>query len=270
MVNKWWQEVCATLVVVDLDLSWAAPSLEASYGWGRATDDALKVMLPRFRALRTVNVAGHSRLSNAGIMTLGTNYDGATDGAAAATAAADNVDDDNAGSAGADDGSCNSDSAADSSLQWEPGTGVTSTMIPKVTSTVNATLARSAAVTTSSSAASTSASRRPALTSSPLVSANLQHVWELTNHGLIALAGGAPAITRLEIAYCSRLTERGIAQAVCTLPSIQHLNLRGIPLFGDYGATQIALHCHALRYLAFSDAALTNAGVGQIAAGCTK
>ncbi|XP_011918655.1 PREDICTED: leucine-rich repeat-containing protein 29 isoform X3 [Cercocebus atys] len=72
---------------------------------------------------------------------------------------------------------------------------------------------------------------------------------ELTDKGLVAVAGGCPSLEHLALSHCSRVSDKGWAQAASSWPRLQHLNLSSCSQLTEQTLDTIGQACRQLRVL---------------------
>ncbi|XP_011852068.1 PREDICTED: leucine-rich repeat-containing protein 29 isoform X2 [Mandrillus leucophaeus] len=72
---------------------------------------------------------------------------------------------------------------------------------------------------------------------------------ELTDKGLVAVAGGCPSLEHLALSHCSRISDKGWAQAASSWPRLQHLNLSSCSQLTEQTLDTIGQACRQLRVL---------------------
>ncbi|XP_077840322.1 uncharacterized protein LRRC29 isoform X5 [Macaca mulatta] len=72
---------------------------------------------------------------------------------------------------------------------------------------------------------------------------------ELTDKGLLAVAGGCPSLEHLALSHCTRVSDKGWAQAASSWPRLQHLNLSSCSQLTEQTLDAIGQACRQLRVL---------------------
>ncbi|XP_072871564.1 uncharacterized protein [Chlorocebus sabaeus] len=72
---------------------------------------------------------------------------------------------------------------------------------------------------------------------------------ELTDKGLVAVAGGCPSLEHLALSHCSRVSDKGWAQAASSWRRLQHLNLSSCSQLTEQTLDAIGQACRQLRVL---------------------
>ena len=94
---------------------------------------------------------------------------------------------------------------------------------------------------------------------------------EVDNAQLISIANGLPQLQSLNIAYCTKITDEGMAALSNGLPQLQSLNISGCSNITDEGIRALASGCPQLQSLNTSGCwNITDEGIRALASGCPK